>query len=91
MQKFRQIILAIILTFVINSCVANSRIIFLEAESFQKKGGWVIDNQAMDQMGSPFLLAHGLGIPVEDAETLIRVENSGKYAVWVRTRNWVAQ
>lgn len=70
--------------------MANSRIIFLEAESFQKKGGWVIDQQSMDQMGSPFLLAHGLGIPVEDAETVIEIENTGEYHVWVRTRDWVA-
>ena len=34
--------------------------IFIEAESFDKKGGWVLDNQSMGQMGSPYLLAHGL-------------------------------
>ena len=33
----------------------------LETEAFAEKGGWVVDPQFMDQMGSPFLLAHGLG------------------------------
>jgi len=41
-------------------------------------------------MGSPFLLAHGLGVPVEDASTTIRVPGVGSYRVWVRTRDWVA-
>ena len=38
----------------------------VEAEMFQKRGGWVLDQQFMDQVDSPFLLAHGLGKPVED-------------------------
>ena len=38
-----------------------------------------MDNQSMGQMGSPYLLAHGLGVPVENASTVIRVENGGKY------------
>lgn len=61
--------------------------IFVEAESFDCRGGWVLDNQSMGQMGSPYLLAHGLGVPVENASTVIRVENGGKYRVWVRTRD----
>ena len=51
--------------------------IFVEAESFDCRGGWVLDNQSMGQMGSPYLLAHGLGVPVENASTVIRVENGG--------------
>src|SRR5574344_2150705 len=65
--------------------------IFIEAESFNNKGGWVLDNQSMVQMGSSYLLAHGLGIPVVNASTDFLVNNSGKYRVWVRTRNWVKQ
>jgi hypothetical protein len=41
--------------------------LLLEAESFHNLGGWVVDQQFMDQTGSPFLLAHGLGTPVADA------------------------
>jgi len=64
--------------------------VFVEAESFNQRGGWVIDQQSMDQMGSPYLLAHGLGIPVENATTFIEIPEKGEYRVWVRTRDWVA-
>ena len=47
--------------------------ILLEAENFDAIGGWVVDQQFMDQMGSPYLLAHGLGDPVRDAVTTARV------------------
>ena len=68
----------------------QKNVIFLEAESFSQMGGWLVDQQSMDQMGSPFLLAHGLGMPVEDAQTVVNIENPGDYYVWVRTRDWVA-
>ena len=41
-------------------------------------------------MGSPYLLAHGLGIPVNDATTQITFPSEGTYRVWVRTKDWVA-
>jgi hypothetical protein len=64
--------------------------VLVEAESFQQTGGWVIDQQFMDQMGSPFLLAHGMGVPVNDARTEVDVPQTGTYRVWVRTRDWAA-
>ena len=64
--------------------------VLVEAESFAELGGWVIDQQAMDQMGSPYVLAHGLGVPVSDAVTAVRLPQTGEYRVWVRTRDWVA-
>ena len=64
--------------------------ILIEAESFRNLGGWVIDQQSIDKMGSPYLLAHGLGIPVEDASTIINISEKGEYRIWVRTRDWVA-
>jgi hypothetical protein len=64
--------------------------VLVEAEGFEKLGGWVIDQQFMDQMGSPFVLAHGLGEPVKDATTKVEFPATGKYRVWVRTRDWVA-
>jgi hypothetical protein len=67
---------------------AQTSSIFIEAESFKDKGGWVVDPQFVEQMGSPYLLAHGMGIPVKDAQTKIAVETAGKYNVWVRTKNW---
>jgi len=63
--------------------------VLVEAESFAELGGWVIDQQSMDQMGSPYLLAHGLGRPVADAETVVDFPAAGVYRVWVRTRDWV--
>ncbi|MBL7040799.1 MAG: FAD-dependent oxidoreductase [Pirellulaceae bacterium] len=64
--------------------------VLVEAESFRQRGGWVIDQQAMDQMGSPYLLAHGLGRPVEDAVTTVRLPKAGVWHVWVRTWDWVS-
>lgn len=64
--------------------------VLLEAEQFADSGGWDLDQQSMDQMGSPYLLAHGLGVPVKDAVTTARYESPGTYRVWVRTRDWVA-
>jgi hypothetical protein len=64
--------------------------VLVEAEMFDDYGGWVDDAQFMDQMGSPYLLAHGLGIPVSDATTTIALPAPGTYRVWARTRDWVA-
>ncbi len=72
------------------SCSKSKNSIFIEAESFSELGGWVIDQQAFDVMGSPYVLAHGLGIPVKNAETTIDVPSEDDYRVWVRTRDWVA-
>jgi hypothetical protein len=79
------------MTIIFTGC-KRSRVstIFIEAESFDRRCGWVIDQQFMDQMGSPFLLAHGMGVPVDDASTTIHFPKGGKYQVWVRTRDWVA-
>lgn len=68
-----------------------STAVLIEAEGFTKRGGWVVDQQFMDQMGSPFLLAHGMGKPVADAVTEVAFPSSGSYHVWVRTRDWVGQ
>ena len=62
----------------------------VEAEGFSEKGGWVVDPQFVQQMGSPFLLAHGGGKPVAPASTQVTFPEPGQYKVWVRTRDWVA-
>ena len=64
--------------------------LMVETEAFKDKGGWVVDQQFMDQMGSPFLMAHGLGQPVADASTAVEIPEAGTYRVLARTRNWVA-
>ena len=87
MGKISFVIMALISGLV--QCQTGS--VLIEAESFQNKGGWVVDQQFMDVMGSPYLMAHGLGIPVEDATTTVSFPETGKYFLFVRTRNWVAR
>ena len=65
--------------------------LFVEAESFENAGGWKLDTQFIDSMGSPYLLAHGLGKPVADASQEINLPEAGTYNVYVRTKDWVAQ
>jgi hypothetical protein len=62
--------------------------VFLEAENFQTKGGWLVDQQFMDLMGSTYLMAHGMGVPVADAETTVEFPSTGEYTVFVRTFDW---
>ncbi len=87
-------ILAVVATFSIvltaSGSGATAQTVLVEAEGFENLGGWVDDSQFMDQMGSPFLLAHGLGIPVDDATTTVEFPGPGTYRVLVRTRDWVA-
>ena len=73
----------------INSSALASDVL-VEAESFQNKGGWSVDQQFIDQMGSPYLIAHGLGKKVNDAQTNIEIKDKAKYYVYVRTYNWTA-
>lgn len=54
---------------------AQAETVVIEAEWFDDYGGWVNDTQFMDQMGSPYLLAHGLGRPVADAKMSFSVED----------------
>ena len=69
---------------------SESELLLVEVESFDELGGWLVDQQFMDLMGSPYLLAHGLGVPVQDASTAVTLPAAGRYRVWVRTRDWVA-
>lgn len=69
---------------------SSEQFLFVEAEGFDSLGGWELDQQSMDQMGSPYLLAHGIGVPVDDAVTRVAFPSAGEYRVWVRTRDWVA-
>lgn len=65
--------------------------LLIEAESFQEKGGWVVDTQSVPQMGSAYLMAHGLGTPVKNAETEVMLPEAADWHAWVRTRNWSAE
>jgi len=62
--------------------------LWVEAEQFENIGGWTIDSQFIDQMGSAYLLAHGLGAPVKPATTIVKFNDLHKYHIWVRTKDW---
>ncbi|MBE3097976.1 MAG: FAD-dependent oxidoreductase [Planctomycetes bacterium] len=68
---------------------ARAADVLVEAESFAELGGWVVDQQFMDIMGSPYLLAHGLGKPVAPARTEVAFPEAGAWHLWVRTKDWV--
>lgn len=70
--------------------IVSAQNILVEAESFKNKGGWVVDQQFMDLMGSPYLMAHGMGRPVSDACTEVDFPETGEYYVYVRTYNWTS-
>lgn len=90
MMKPRYFVVALVPSILLLGIALAHETIFIEAESFDEAGGWVIDQQFMDLMGSPYVLAHGLGVPVKDATTVVTIPAKGKYRVWVRTRDWVA-
>jgi hypothetical protein len=71
------------------SGIAGAGELLVEAESFKVKGGWVVDQQFVDTMGSPYLLAHGMGKAVKNAGTKVQFPAAGKYRLWVRTKDWV--
>lgn len=65
--------------------------LWIDAEDFDDYGGWWMDTQFVPHMGSPYLLAAGIGAPVETASTTIDLFESGTYRLWVRNKNWIAE
>lgn len=63
--------------------------LFVETEQFQDYGGWTLESQFLDEMGSAYLLAHGIGVPVADASTSVTIPEAGEYRIWARTKDWV--
>ena len=88
-MKGWMIALAGLLIFQAGTC-KNRHALWVETEAFEHKGGWVIDQQSMDVIGSPYIMAHGMGIPVDDASTTLEFPKKGTYRLYVRTRNWTA-
>jgi hypothetical protein len=88
---FRKLLSVVLLCFFLSTRVSHAESILIEAESFQDPGGWVLDTQFINTMGSPYLLAHGLGKPVENAKTRFTAPIDGTYRLHVRTLNWVAK
>ena len=64
--------------------------IFIECETFDELGGWTVETQCREAMGSFWIFAHGIGIPVADARTAVELPHSGRWYFFVRTRDWSA-
>ena len=64
--------------------------LMLSTAAFPEVGGWIRDSEFILTMGGVYLLAHGLGYPVEDASTCFDCLEAGDYHVWAYTFNWVA-
>lgn len=65
--------------------------LWIEAEDFTDYGGWRLDTQFVQQMGSAYLIAAGVGQPIADATTEVQVSRAGRYRLWVRAKNWVRE
>ncbi len=88
MKKIFAILFAAVL---LASCSdSRSDALWVEAESFAAKGGWSVDQQFIFEMGSPYLIAHGMGRAVEDASTEVEFPSAGTYHVYVRCYNWTS-
>ena len=65
--------------------------LWIEAENFSDYGGWIVDTQFAHKMGSAYLLAPGVGVPVGKACVDVDLQSSGKRRVWVRCKDWVPE
>jgi hypothetical protein len=74
---------------ILGGSAASAAEVLVEAEGFSHCGGWLQDPQFLDVMGSPYLLAHGLGKPVANAATEVDFPQAGAYRLWVRTKDRV--
>ncbi len=86
MTSFLRGVLIVLMT----ASAAGAQVIWQEAEALSDIGGWSNDSQHVDLMGSPYLLATGVGEPVKDAVTTVIVPQPGTYRLWVRCRDWLA-
>lgn len=88
MRRFVIVVLALCLCMA--SGAASRHRVLVDAESFDDLGGWVVDQQSYDLLGSPYIMAHGAGKPVSDAHTEVRLPHGGCWTVYVRTHNWTS-
>ena len=83
--------LFVLIGLLMTTSAAPAATVLVEAEGFADHGGWSLDTQFIREMGSPYLMAHGLGKPVADATTSVAIPSPGTYRVFVRTKDWVAR
>ena len=73
-----------------SSCTAAERTFAaVHPQSFQ--GGWKLDCQFMDVIGSPCLIAHGMGRPVPDSRAVVELPEPGRWRIAVRAKNWLPE
>jgi len=65
--------------------------LWVEAEDFADYGDWRLDTQFVQQMGSAYLIAAGVGQPVIDATAEVQLVQAGRYRLWVRAKNWIRE
>ena len=70
--------------------ITGNNTLFITAAGFADLGGWVIDQRSIAQIGSSYIMAHGMGTPVADARTPVVIPKSGNWIVWAKTRDWTA-
>ena len=89
----KTIILALVAAMFGVTCspASDAATLYVECESFDSLGGWVVDAYSMRSIGSAYVMAHGCGRPVADAVGSVSVPQEGVYSVWARTRNWNAE
>jgi hypothetical protein len=88
LRKYQTNFVVIILLLAALNVYSQHSNILVEAESFDSVGGWVVDPQFVEQMGSPYLMAHGMGELVLNAKTTVNFSVKGEYFIWARTINW---
>ena len=86
MKLYMQLCLLMLIT----ACTPSKNSLWVEAESFAQKGGWSVDQQFIFEMGSPYLIAHGMGRAVADATTEVEFPATGEYHAYVRCYNWTS-
>jgi len=74
--------------YVLGDSTKKSEGVLVEACGFEDLGGWKLDTQHYHQMGGVYLLAHGMGKPIANATTSVKLPEPGTWNVWVRNRDW---
>lgn len=62
--------------------------IWIDALEFDDYGGFIKDTQFLGEMGQGYLMADGVGQPVEPATVKFTVKEEGYYRFFIRTKNW---
>ena len=89
LRELLTVLVACVASLAAATAAGGQGVVWLEAETFADTGGWSNDSQYVDLMGSPCLLATGVGKPVADAVTRAKVPAAGTYRLWVRCKDWL--